>query len=116
MSLCENGFEMSKSVNRWEACFEEATKYKVTSYVAADKKFDEKYTGDSYSKWQNQRWKLYNGYIRWYGSGKGAGTESKMAIEIMEKIIELGFDDVIAINTINSIVGIKFDEEESLQL
>lgn len=112
MSLCENGFEMNKSVNRWEACFEEATKYKVTSYVAADKKFDEKYTGDSYSNGKTKDGSYIMAISDGMGSGKGAGTESKMAIEIMEKFIELGFDDVIAINTINSIIGIKFDEEE----
>lgn len=112
MSLCENGFEINKKTNRWEASFEEATKYKVMSYVASDKKFDEDYTGDSYSNGKTKDGSYIMVISDGMGSGKEAGTESKMAVEIMEKFIELGFDDITAINTINSIIGIKFDEEE----
>lgn len=112
MCLCEDGFEVNKKTNKWEASFEEATKYKVMSYVASDKKFDEEFTGDSYSNGKSKDGSYIMVISDGMGSGKEAGAESRMAVEIMEKFMELGFDDITAINTINSIIGIKFDEEE----
>ncbi len=112
MCLCEDGFKINKKTNRWEASFEEATKYKVMSYIASDKKFDEEFTGDSYSNGKAKDGSYIMIISDGMGSGREAGAESRMAVEIMEKFMELGFDDTTAINTINSIIGIKFDEEE----
>lgn len=112
MCLCEDGFEINKVTNRWEASFEEEPKYKVMSYAVSDKKFNEDYTGDSYSNGKTKDGSYIIAISDGMGSGKEAGIESKMAVEIMEKFMELGFDDMTAINTINSIMGIRFDEEE----
>ena len=112
MCLCEDGFEINKTNNKWEAIFEEKPKYKVMSYAVSDKKFDEAYTGDSYSNGKTKDGSYIMVISDGMGSGQEAGAESKMAVEIMEKFMELGFDDMTAINTINSIIGIKFNEEE----
>lgn len=112
MCLCEDGFMINELTNKWEAVFEEETKYKVVSYVASDKKFDEKFTGDSYSNGKTKDGNYMMVISDGMGSGKEAGVESKLAVEIMEKFMELGFDDITAINTINTIISMKFDEEE----
>ncbi|MDO4535522.1 MAG: stage II sporulation protein E [Clostridium perfringens] len=112
MCLCEDGFAINKITNRWEASFEEEPKYKIISYAVSDKKFDEEYTGDSYSNGKTKDGSYIMAISDGMGSGREAGVESKMAVEIMEKFMELGFDDMTAINTINSIIGIKFSEEE----
>lgn len=46
------------------------------------------------------------------GSGPGAGEESKAAVELIEKFTEAGFNNMTAINAVNSIMNMKFAEDE----
>ena len=46
------------------------------------------------------------------GSGPEAGQESKAAVELIEKFTEAGFSKTISINTVNSIMTLKFNEDE----
>lgn len=90
----------------------EAPKYHIDSFVALSPKTGEKYTGDSYSfgktKDGNHMIMLCDGM----GTGPRAGAESKIAVEMVEKFSEVGFNEKTAINTINTIMNIKFSEEE----
>ena len=46
------------------------------------------------------------------GSGPEAGQESKAAVELVEKFAEAGFSNITSINTVNSIMSLKFSEDE----
>ncbi|MGL5068597.1 MAG: stage II sporulation protein E [Sarcina sp.] len=90
----------------------EAPKYYIDSFVALSAKTGEKCTGDSYSfgktKDGNHMIMLCDGM----GTGPRAGAESKIAVEMIEKFSEVGFNERTAINTVNTIMNIKFSEEE----
>lgn len=46
------------------------------------------------------------------GSGPEAGLESQAAIELIEKFMEGGFSESTMLNAVNSIMGMKFSEDE----
>lgn len=46
------------------------------------------------------------------GSGPEAGLESEAAIELIEKFMEGGFSEATMLNAVNSIMGMKFSEDE----
>ena len=46
------------------------------------------------------------------GSGPEAGLESEAAIELIEKFNEGGFSEATTLNAVNSIMGMKFSEDE----
>ncbi len=46
------------------------------------------------------------------GSGPQAGRESKAVVELIEKFTSAGFSRTTAINTVNSIMSLKFSEDE----
>ena len=46
------------------------------------------------------------------GSGPEASKESKMTVDLVEKFINCGFGIDTALNTVNSIMTMKFDEDE----
>lgn len=95
-----------------EIHIQEAPKFCVSSGVALSAKTGEKYTGDSYSFGQTKDGHHMVLLCDGMGSGSRAGEESKVAIEMVEKFSESGFSEKTAINTINSIMNIKFAEEE----
>ncbi|MGL4991947.1 MAG: stage II sporulation protein E [Sarcina sp.] len=90
----------------------EAQKFYIESGVALSAKMGEKYTGDSYSFGQTKDGHHMVLLCDGMGSGSRAGEESRIAIEMVEKFSESGFSEKTAINTINSIMNIKFSEEE----
>ena len=47
------------------------------------------------------------------GSGPAAKQESGAAVELIQKFSKSGFNKITAINTVNSIMSIKFSEEEN---
>ena len=46
------------------------------------------------------------------GFGPEAGQESKATVDLVERFIEAGFDENITVNTVNSIMGMRFAEDE----
>jgi stage II sporulation protein E len=46
------------------------------------------------------------------GSGPQAGQESSAAVELIERFAKVGFNKLTAINTVNSLMTIKFSESE----
>ena len=91
---------------------EETPKYHVASYVATSPKYGEKYTGDSFTFGKSEDGTYLSIISDGMGSGPEAGIESKVAVDLVEKFITTGFSDTTAINTVNSIMGMKFSEDE----
>lgn len=92
--------------------FQETPQYHVASCVLRECKNGEIYNGDSYSYK-----KLTDGTYMiiisdGMGSGPEAGQESKAAVELIERFSEAGFSRSTAVNTVNSIMTMKFSEEE----
>lgn len=111
MSIAQD-CRISAKTGKCEIHIQEAPKYYVDSAVALSPKTGEKYTGDSYSigktKDGNHIIMLCDGM----GTGARAGAESKIAVEMVEKFSEVGFNEKTGINTVNTIMNIKFSEEE----
>ncbi|MGL5615856.1 MAG: stage II sporulation protein E [Sarcina sp.] len=107
-----NQCKINPKTNSCEINISEAEKFHVTSDVFLLSKDGEKYTGDSYSVMEGIEGSHIALLCDGMGSGARAGAESKVTVELMEKFSEVGFNEITAINTINSIMNIKFTEEE----
>jgi len=106
----ENKFLMKEGI--YTVTVEETPKYYVMSYAAIATKNGESKNGDYYSFG-----KMINGeYITILSDGMGSGVEannqSKSTVNLVEHLAESGFDANITVNTINSIMGTKFCEDE----
>lgn len=112
MTTSEENYKITPDNKYCNILFREATKYHISSYAAVSCKSGEKYTGDSYSFGKIND----GGYMILLSDGMGSGpeanAESKAAVELIEKFAEAGINNITAINTVNSIMGMKFSEEE----
>ncbi|ATD53882.1 stage II sporulation protein E [Clostridium chauvoei] len=112
VSIGGDGCRINPDTDECSIIVEETPKYHVLSYVATEIKDGEKFAGDSYSYGKNDDGTYLTIVSDGMGSGPEAGIESKVAVDLIEKFIEAGFSDRTAINTVNSIMGMKFSEDE----
>lgn len=106
----ESGID--SETGKYTVTIEEAPIYKMVSYGQKIPKSGEKQTGDSYSFGGNTDG-LYNVVLSdGMGFGPEAEKESKATIELVEKFTQAGFDENTTINTVNSIMGLRFAEDE----
>lgn len=112
MCVCDEGCKIDPVSNLCTVTFEETPKYHVATYVSRKSKDGETENGDSYSFG-----KLIDGtYMVIISDGMGAGAEagheSKAAIELIEKFTASGLSKTTAIKSVNSIMSLKFSENE----
>lgn len=112
MSVGGEGCDIDPKTNKCEVLIEEAPKYHIASHAAVSCKQGEKFTGDSYSYGKTKDGNYIVVVSDGMGSGPEAGAESKVTVEIIEKFMEVGFNELTAIDAVNSIMGIKFSEDE----
>ena len=112
VSIAENGIKINPLNNICTILIEETARYRIDSYAAFEAKNGETYTGDSFSFGKNKNGLYVTAISDGMGSGPEANAESEATIRIIEKFIELGFDENAALNSINSIMGMKFNEDE----
>ena len=112
LSIAEDGCKIDPETKECSVTIEESYKYNVTSHVAFNVKDGEKYSGDSYSFGQNKVGEYVTIVSDGMGSGPEAGLESEAAIELIEKFMEGGFSETTMLNAVNSIMGMKFSEDE----
>lgn len=112
MSISGEGCSINPKDNECNVIFEEMPKFFVRSYGAVNSKNGEEYSGDSYSFGKSE----YGSYVTvlsdGMGSGPDAGRESNATINLVEDFLEAGLSKETAVNMINSIVALKFDEDE----
>ena len=111
MVISEDGCKINYMNNECEIYFEESPKYGIISYASTQTKDGEKHSGDSfYFGRANDRYMtvISDGM----GSGPEAGKESSATVEVIEKYIEAGFESKTAINIVNSIMAMRFEEDE----
>jgi stage II sporulation protein E len=112
MCISDDGCCINPKNNICTVTFEETPKYHVASYVGRECKYGEKYNGDSYSFGKLKDGTYMMVISDGMGSGPEAGQESRAAVELIEKFAEAGFSNTTSINTVNTIMTLKFSEDE----
>lgn len=112
MCVSDEGCNINKLMNGCNVTFEETPKYHVAAYVATECKNGETCNGDTYSLEKLPDGTYMTVISDGMGSGPQANKESSAAVELIEKFAKAGFNKLTAINTINSIMTIKFSEAE----
>ena len=103
---------INPETNECSVVIEESPKYHMLSYVASIPKDGEKFSGDSFNFGKNKNGIYVIALSDGMGSGPDAGLESSVAIDIIDEFIKCGYDEEIAIKAINSIMNMKFSEDE----
>lgn len=113
LCVCDDiGYNLDNETDECIVTIEEAPKYSIVSYGAFIPKSGEVQTGDSYA-FGNTNDGYYTTILSdGMGFGPEASKESKSTVELVEKFMEAGFDEDKTINTVNSMMGMKFAEDE----
>ncbi|GAA0745252.1 stage II sporulation protein E [Clostridium oceanicum] len=112
MRIRDDGCNIDKEKEGCRVVFEETPKYHVKAFGNTLCKDGERYNGDSYVFEKLKDGNFISIISDGMGSGPEAGKESTAVVELIQKFTEAGFSKMTAINTINSIMGIKFSEDE----
>jgi len=112
MCVSDEGCCIDSKTNMCKVTIEETPKFHVVSNVARQCKEGEKCNGDSYSFGKLADGSYMSVISDGMGSGPQAGRESEAAVELIEKFTSAGFSKITAINTVNSIMTLRFSQEE----
>lgn len=112
VSLASEGVRINPETGECSVIIEETPKYHMTSYASIKAKDGETYIGDSYSFSKNDDGTYISIISDGMGSGPEARMESGLAVDLIDKFIENGFSEKTAIDTVNSIMAMKFNEDE----
>lgn len=103
-----NSNEKAEERNKYK--FKKANKFGTMTKVSVNSQLSNYISGDSYTFGD-----IDDGYFvalsDGMGIGKKANYESSIAITLLEKFLEAGFNEEIALNTINSLLMLKSEEE-----
>ena len=91
----------------------EAENLKLTTGIAKLPKFGSNVSGDSFTFMNSGNGKYVLALSDGMGSGYGAASQSRTAVNMLESLLESGFDKDMAVNLINSVLVLKSDEESS---
>lgn len=112
MKLKNDGCKINPITNKCTAMFEEVPKFGVTTSVSRACKDGQTIFGDNFNFGEGYDGSYMMVLSDGMGSGPQAGRESKAVVELIEKFTGAGFSRVTAINTVNSIMSLKFSEDE----
>lgn len=112
MCINTEGCDINSGTKCCSVTVEETPRYHVAACVSKACKEGEKSNGDSYSYGKLNDGTYMAVISDGMGSGAQAGQESSAAVELIEKFADAGFNKLTAINTVNSIMTIKFSEDE----
>ena len=112
MIIGGDGCRIDPKTGDCSVVFEESPKYKVLSYGAIAVKDGESCSGDTFSFGKSKDGKYVTLISDGMGSGPEASKESKATVDLIESFMEAGFKNDTAINMINSIMSMKFEEDE----
>ena len=112
MEIGEGGCKIKRDNNECSILFVEAPKFKAISYAAVCTKSTERCSGDSYSFEKCTNDKYVNVISDGMGFGPQASKQSLATIEMIEKYMESGFKSDVAIDMINDVMTMKFEEDE----
>jgi stage II sporulation protein E len=112
MSIVDDGCNIDINDSTCTVTFEEAPKFHVASHAMRICKEGENYSGDSYTFGKLSDGTYMTIISDGMGSGPQAEQESNAAVELIEKFAHTGFNKITAINTVNSIMTLKFSADE----
>lgn len=112
MCVNEEGCVIDPKTEMCKVTFIETPKYYISSYIAKCCKSGEKCSGDSYSFGKTTDENYMCIISDGMGSGPEAKRESKIAVDMIEKFVCSGLDKIKAINTVNTVMSLKFPQEE----
>lgn len=96
--------------------FTEEARFHVLTGTAIAVKENEEVSGDNYSIYQTDRGKLTMLLSDGMGSGEKANEDSRVVVELMEKLLESGFRPEMAVQMINSSILIGGGERNMSSL
>lgn len=96
--------------------FTEEARFHVLTGTALAVKENEEISGDNYSIYQNDRGKLTMLLSDGMGSGKKANEDSRVVVELMEKLLDTGFRPELAAQMINSSILVGSGEQNMSSL
>lgn len=112
LCICEEESSINSENDEYIITIQEEAKFYIVSYNSMEPKDGESQIGDSYT-FGNTKDGCYMTILSdGMGFGPEAGKESKATVDLVERFIEAGFDENITINTVNSIMGMRFAEDE----
>lgn len=103
---------IDKASNECLLAYEEMNKFYVSTYCEKLSKDEEECSGDSYCYKKLDDGTYMMAISDGMGSGAEAEKESSAVIELIEKLMSSGFKKLTAINMANSIMTMKFTEDE----
>lgn len=112
MCISEEGCKININTNSCIMEFQEAPMYHMSTYVAKKNKEGEKCSGDSFSFGEMKDGTYMVLLSDGMGTGPIAKQESAAAILLMEKVTAAGFKNISAINTVNTLMTLKYFHEE----
>jgi stage II sporulation protein E len=112
MCVSDDGCNIDIKDNNCTITLEEAPKFHVASHARRMCKDGENYSGDSYTFGKLTDGSYMTILSDGMGSGPQAEQESNAAVELIEKFAHTGFNKITAINTVNSIMTLKFSADE----
>ncbi len=89
----------------------EAQKFNITTGVCTGPKAESQVSGDNYSYMELKEHKYLVALSDGMGTGVQASLESSTTINMLEQLLEVGYDHQMAVNTINSILMLKSPED-----
>ena len=112
MCITADGCNINPLNNECTITFQEMPKYYMLSYGAMGVKSGESKSGDNYSFGKSMDGYYTTILSDGMGSGPEASEESMATVELVEKFMESGFDEDVTVNTVNSIMELRFSEAE----
>lgn len=112
LCVCDDECNINNATGECTVTIEEAPKYSMVSYGAILPKSGEVQTGDSYTFGKTCDGCYTTILSDGMGFGPEASAESRSTVDLVEKFIEAGFDEDKTVNTVNSIMGMRFAEDE----
>lgn len=112
MCISNDKCGMDYDKNVCELTFEQAPKYYISTHASVKCKEGEKCNGDTFNYGGLHDGSYLCVLSDGMGSGPQASRESSAAIQLVNDFMKSGFDKITAINVVNSIMTMRFDEEE----
>lgn len=112
MSICSEESRYNIENDEYIVMFQETPKLQIVSYGAIAIKNGEECIGDTYSFGKTKDGNYMTVISDGMGAGPQASKESSITVDVVENFFEAGFDNSTAINMVNTIMSMEFDEEE----
>lgn len=117
--LCKRDFELPEIVSHTDYAkfiYREKAEYKIVSAGVQFNANGEKYSGDSFTTFRDNKGYFYAIICDGMGTGTKAALSSNLAVSLLEKLIKSGFGVNASVNTVNTSLISKSGDECSVTM